>query len=375
MLADLTPIVARGIIDNTTRDTIKLTLWFAREQEPLHLELPGNCLRDIAGCRVEFHQEAPPYPLSRQLALHKLLKSIRTSALPFIAGDVTLSRRMPSSIRPQMLSNQLSIEFFQGADTRFLIEGEMFEYEVSLPAWECTRALENMQEIVNMSALHDHVVLNVARFRGPSLSQLGEDMPPCAWDAVLNQAEAYMSIVTSVHEKYATHPRGRLAEAFVLDQLDFLHEKAEQEERGELYYSSQSKMAWEVTDFMTDEHAALVEEAMKHPLFETTGHISGLMQKHIIAELPRYRDNREIDTMLSLYSGIISHTLATLLLSTEQRAAAAKLAADRAKILGLRMEKLKRFTTSLPPKVREKFLHGMDAFLSELKNFVFTLRK
>ena len=54
MLADLTPIIRNGIIDNTTRGTIRLMLWCEGETAPIALEMAGNCLQDIAGCRVKF---------------------------------------------------------------------------------------------------------------------------------------------------------------------------------------------------------------------------------------------------------------------------------------------------------------------------------
>lgn len=378
MLANLTAIVQRGIIDNTRRDIISLQLWCLRDKDPLCLELPGNCLRDIAGCRVSFRRREPmPADVGYLRHLYKLTHVLRHLAKPVYGGDITFSRRAVSSARSNRLTNELSIEFFYGdtMEIRFLIEGDAFECtEITLPEWECSRAFENMQEMVNMNLLYEHVQTNVASFTGPSLSQLGSDMPVCKWDAVLNAAEAHMTIALSIRDKYDIHPRGRIAEAFVLGLTQYLQARAEEDEKGYDLDLTETSSSWEVTDFMEPQQAELVHEAMSHPLFEATMRVSSLVQKHIIAALPRYKDNSDVDTLLSQYAGIISHILATILLTLQSRVPV-KLATERAKTIRSRVEKLKRYTTALPQKVRISLLQGMDALLSELQNFMFTLRK
>lgn len=375
MLVNLTSALRRGIIDNTTRDSIRLLLWCADEERPVALEMSGNCLRDIAGCRVEFtlNGRYPSPDLARRASLTDMVHSLGNMQHSCIAGDITLSRRSPAQELRGALANLLSIEFFSGVQMRFLIESAEYEFSISLPEWECTRACESAQEIANMSALHDHVLANVAAFRGPSIAHLGEEMPPCRWDAVLNRAEAYMVIASSIHEKYMVHPRGRLAEAFVLDQLDFLDEKAGEAEQGKRFTATRRRAPyWEVLDFMNPSQADKVRQAMRHPLFEATANMSATVQRHIIEEMSHYRDSQQIDALLSSYSGIISHVLSTILLTQDEQFPL-KTATTRVSVLCQRMERLKRYGKELRPKAQKAFLRRADALISELQNFLCTL--
>ena len=376
MLADITPLVLRGVIDNTTRDRIELQLWCARVAEPLCLVLQGNCLQDIAGCVVNFEQrsDVPKPPVSRTLQMLKILEKLQQAECAPIAGDITLSRRVLTAERPRRVLNFLSIEFFLGTETRFLIEGGQFNFNLSLPTWECSPACAAAQEMANMAALHDHVLAHVATFRGPALAHAGQGMPPCEWDAVLNRAEAFMTIAPSIHEKYSAHPRGKLAEAFVLDQSEFLAEAAEREEHGEMLYLGPGARSWEVLDFMEPAQADRVRKAMKHPLFNATVSLSGTLQHHILSDMQRYNSNREVEEMLSLYAMIITHVLGTILLSQGKRIPLETVMA-RADALCLRVEKMKRYTTPLPTRIRSMVLRGADVLLSELKSFVCTLPK
>lgn len=235
MLVSLTPIIRRGIIDNTQQGVISLCLWCERENEPLQLSLPGNCLQDIAGCRVSFelhhpHQATPS--VSRLLPLYKLLKELRSGQADLSAGDITLAHRALAANDSSQVENRLSIELFTSTRMRILIESAHFDFELSLPEWECSAAAHAAQRLLNMSALREHIIANVAVYRGPSLTRVGDSIPPCRWDAILNRAEAYMAIVPSVHEKYALEQDALQTEAFVLDRTELLGKMADADERG-----------------------------------------------------------------------------------------------------------------------------------------------
>lgn len=373
MLVDLSPVICRGIIDNTTQGTIRLLLWCIEEQRPLSLEMEGNCLSDIAGCRVEFTiMNQPSLPPDRQASLIRMAHTLHRE-MNLVAGDMTLSRRCRPRAPLGKYTNRLSLEFFIGARTRFLIDSADFSFSISLPEWECTRATESVQELINMSALHDHVLANVASFRGPAIAHLGDEMPPCRWDEVLNRAEAYMIITPSIHEKYMDHPHGHLAEAFVLDRQDYLEDKAcEFERTAKMPATHIRDNEWDVLDFMHPHQAKRVKKAMRHPLFEATANMSGTVQRLIIENMALYKDNSRIDALLSSYSGIITHVLSTILL-TQDETFPLKTATTRVNVLCLRMERLKRYGESLLPQARKDFMSKTEVLISELKNFLCTL--
>ncbi len=373
MLIDLTSVICGGVIDNTTKNATKLTLSLAREKEAVHLSIPGNCLGDIAGCRLVFERKgAPPQATSQQIQLYRYLRQLRTSKVPLIAGDMTFSSRRPSSNDALCISNLLSLEFFEGVATRVLVEDENFVCtEISLPLWKCTRAEENAQELVNMSALHDHVLANVENFRGPGISMLDKGMPGCKWDAVLNRAEAYMNILPSICRKYMGHPRGVIAEAFVLDQLDFLNNLATEDEQGHDMTLTHTWSGWEVTDFMSPEDAQRLRRAMNTPLFRAIAKLISVIRKHITSHYERYYHNNAVDQILSVFAGLISHLLGTIMLIQERRASDQPIILQRAEAIALRLRELvANARECLPQRASGQFNEAAQHILHELQNIV-----
>lgn len=373
MLIDLTSIVCGGVIDNTVRGITRLTLRVAREKKEVQLSIPGDCLGDIAGCHVVFERKgSPPRAISQQIQLYRYLHKLSKSKIPLIAGDMTFSRRQPSSLDTSHLSNMLSLEFFEGTEMRVLVEGEDFACsEISLPKWECTLAIENTQELLNMSALHDHVLANVANFRGPGLNMLGKDMPSCKWDTVLNRAEAYMAILPSVCHKYMTHCRGVIAEAFVLDQIEFLDNLATDAEHGYDLTLTHTWSGWQVTDFMNREDARRLRRAMRTRLFRAVAQLISVIREHITSHYERYRNNNAVEQILSVFAGLISHLLATIMLIHERSTGNEPIILRRAETIALRLRELTVHAREcLPQQASGQFSKATQSILHELQNIV-----
>lgn len=375
MLVDLTPIIRKGIIDNTQRGVVGVSLWCSHDEQPIHMQLSGNCLQDIAGCRVSFScsRAAPAPSISRLLPLHKFAAQLRSGKHTLQVGDITLSRKAPSQRSHGMLANMLSIELFVDTHIRLLIESESFEYELSLPEWECSAACAGAQSILNMSALRDHVQANVQAYRGPSLAHMGEDMPACRWDSILNRAEACMAIIPTIHDKYAQDPRGLAAELFVMDRPDMLGKLAAAEERKGAVDMSGKMAHWEIVDFVSAEEKDRLVEAMNHPLFDATAQLSTVVQRHILTDINHYRHSREVEDLVAQLAGTISQVLSTILLAQDDTPPPT-IAIARAERIITRLEKLKFYNKALKPKAAQKFTEGLDMLLHELRAFVCTLR-
>ncbi len=313
MLAFITPLVTRGVIDNTVRDRIELTLHVNCGGEPLRICLNGNCLRDIAGCRVEFEnaQAAPPPPQGQEPGALQLLRS---HGGRFLAGDITLSRREHTG---NVLHNLLSIEFFVEARVRILLQTASFRFTVQRGSWQLTPDEEAVQRLMNREVLHEHVHYSVRNYRGATVALTGAGFPLCHWDTRLNQAEAYMSIIPTLHEKYRCEPGGYLSEAYVVDRTDILTEAAEEEDargRGATRFRTHT---WELIDFVEPEHADQVDEAMHHTLFAETSRMTDAINEHIIAPCTKAPPTPAQHSFLTLYSSTVSHILATLLLTMD----------------------------------------------------------
>lgn len=372
MLVDLTPIIRGGAIDNTIRGTTKLLLHYAGEEEPLQLTIPGDCLGDIAGCIASFQcLHELPEPVLVQTQLYQFIKDLQNTTTPLIMGDMTLSRRQLSSIKEGRLANALSLEFFAGIQTRVLIESESFSSQISLPEWMCDRAVENAREFINMSTLHDHVLANVASFRGPALNMLGNDMPVCKWDHILNRVEAYMAIVPSVNNKYMVHPRGLLAEAFVLDRLDVINRLAQEAEKGRDIGFPLNWRGWEVCDFMTPSEGKRLRRAMSTPLFKAIAGLISVIRDNITSKFELYRKNNAVEHILSIFASVISHSLATIMLTHEHSTGNKALVLRRAETLALRIKDITAHAHEcLPIRVSGQFSKAAGCVLHELQNIV-----
>ncbi len=368
MLAVISPLVKRGVIDNTEHDLIDLRLWCIDEQEPLHFRMPGNCLQDIAGCRVNFRNRSA-FPAAKELP--EPIQKLRRERHRIFPGDITLSRRLPEENNRGFVANFLSIEFFADDSTRLLIETSDFSYELSLPQWQMSDVENLVQQQVNMEALRRHVAANVARYRAPVIAQRG-DMPPCEWDDKLNRAEAYMSIYPTIKEKYARQPGGYLAACYVMERLSIMDKAAESDEQNLPPSEWESPREWTVLDFMDPLDGSEVEAAMQTPLFKEVSSMTAVVQKYIINGSQVVCPSQEAAAFTAGYAGVVSHILSTLLL-TRQENYPVELAMERMDIITQRMHALPQLCRDLPIKTNQAVQKASQRLLQSLHDFQNTI--
>ncbi len=367
MLALLSPLISRGVIDNTERGIVCLRLWFVDNKEPLHIRLVGNCLRDIAGCRVEFTNS-----LSASVKeMPEFIASLRYEPHHYTTGDITFSRRVPDNDNRAAISNYLYIEFYVDNEKRVLLEFSGIPYDITLPQWEQSWEEDNLQQLLNMDALRAHVQANIKMYKGPSLSALKQDMPPCHWDHILNTAEAKMAIYPSIHTKYGTEPGGYLAAAYVMDRTAFLGKLATEDEAHFPPDPKEMNRDWEVTDFLEKEQAEAVYRAMHHPLFQEASRMTALVQKFIIRGSDKVRASKEADLFLSMYAGVVSHLLATLLLADEHEHRSQ--ASTRLRVLIKRLRELEMLTANLPQNCAGNLQHAITGLSDNMELLISSL--
>jgi hypothetical protein len=161
--------VVRGEIDNTVRDCVTGRIWLAGRDEPLHLNLKGNCLRDLAGCRITFSN-----PTAKPGDIRSL-----TAAQTGICGDLTVSRKakIPTipieAIKdwkkpiPFRWGNIFYFEWYSISNGRVVIEAVDYRHEISLPAWGMTKEEEVIQRKKNLEAFSDFTRLLGESLEGP----------------------------------------------------------------------------------------------------------------------------------------------------------------------------------------------------------------
>lgn len=334
MLALIAPLLTRGIIDNTRRGCTLLQLQGIDKGELIELALKGDCLRDIAGCRVSWDNQEPTHEVPTK-GEHPILQMLRHPSQEPLMGDITLSARRRDAAPPHHLHNLLSIEFFLGTQYRVLIELTRFRCDISLPQWTMSWEDETAQSFCNAEALRAHVAHSTEQFASPAMEdiRLG-DFPSCDWDLHLNRAEARMAIYPSVHEKYRGRPDARLCEAYVMEREDLLAAYAAEDE-AHLPPTPDSGRLAELADFTEPEHREAMRSAMNHPIFRTLSELTVLVRRR----LPDSVLSPATEDYIRNYSAVVSHLLATLLL-TNQEKFPRKLAQKRLKLLAERVRRL-----------------------------------
>lgn len=371
MLAHIAPLISGGVIDNTSRNLIELTLYCTDGGEPIELVMDGNCLSDIAGCRVSFTNRTCVTHLQGE---HEVLRRLRNAPRSIVAGDITLSRREPEQDNRHALTNLLSIEFFVDRRLRIVVETGNFTYDLSLPQWDITWEEANAQQFLNMDALRAHVQDAIESFCGPSMAAIRHtNFPACRWDSLLNRAEAAMAIYPTIRAKYRYVANGHLSLAYVMGRHDLLAQNAAEDEAHMPPDFEEQNREWDVVDFFCPEHAQEVRRAMAHPLFQETSRLTGIIQQHLLP--PQARTLKpETESFLNNYAGIVAQTLATILLTRESQFSL-ELANKRLQILSERIGQLASQPIPLPEAVLPLVREAAGALLARLEAFTARLNR
>jgi hypothetical protein len=150
MTIHLSSAVVQGYLSNEAPGLITGRIELAGALAPLALQLNGNFLRDIAGCRVEFSNPLPRVQASQQ--------QLRTHVQIGEGGEMTASHRVirtqrhcdfPDSPIVQAartsLKNLLFFEWFNTEGQRLVIQSWHWNLRVSAPVWGQSKTEERVQ--------------------------------------------------------------------------------------------------------------------------------------------------------------------------------------------------------------------------------------
>ncbi len=152
--------ILRGEIDNRERGRVTGRIWLFNRDAPVELDLRGDCLRDIAGTRVVFHNPNP------EIGDLLDLDTKQTG----LVGDMTASRKVrvfevsleearlleeAGKPIPEHIANSLYLEWYSENDGRVVIESTELTVEVSDAAWQMSPREERAQLRRNMEAIED----------------------------------------------------------------------------------------------------------------------------------------------------------------------------------------------------------------------------
>jgi hypothetical protein len=232
--------VTRGEIDNTVEGKTTGRIWLAGREEPLALQLVGDCWRDLAGTRLRFENPAP-----RAVDDSAALDAVQTG----IVGDMTASRKnkVPTVGEeefqrlyqsrgeiPYEWRNTLYLEWFSEINGRVVIESASYRMEISAHEWEMDEDDEEAQKLANLNAMRDFMA-QVIRRREPSdaETEVCGELDEFAWEERLKESDRLTDAYQEVLEKYMEDSDSERKEAFVMGWDGLLDAMAERDEAGE----------------------------------------------------------------------------------------------------------------------------------------------
>ena len=147
MIVCLESSVLGGYLTNELPGLVTGMLHLTGQKQPVRIELVGNFLRDIASCRVDFHN---PLPEMNEASVDAItpLQSGYTGVMTASYRVATAPRRRSvraSSVLPVPpgLKNLLFFEWFNQDNQRVLIQSWNLQVRVSAPRWQLTKDEEN----------------------------------------------------------------------------------------------------------------------------------------------------------------------------------------------------------------------------------------
>ena len=135
--------VTHGRIDNRLRGHIKGRISLAGVEQPIELDLHGDCAPDIAGCDLSFENPKPIPMVTKPLASRQrgaageitAARKVRVFDVP-IEDAMTMIRR--GETPPEHMANGLYIEWYSEASGCVVVESASYRLQISEPAWRFT---------------------------------------------------------------------------------------------------------------------------------------------------------------------------------------------------------------------------------------------
>ena len=156
-----------GYLSNEVPGLVTGVLHLAGQNQPVRVELVGNFLRDIAGCRVDFHNPLPDANESYVAAISPMQHGY-CGLMSASSRVVKLPRRRSQSgsvltlPEPPGLKNLLFFEWFNQDHQRILIQSWHLHLRVSSPRWQLTKE-EEAALLRQNRARRKHFLLGASR--------------------------------------------------------------------------------------------------------------------------------------------------------------------------------------------------------------------
>lgn len=225
--------VIRGEIDNTVEGRTTGRIWLQGREQPLVLDLDGDCWRDLAGTRLRFENPRPrPVEDAEEVDLDQ----------KGVVGDMTASRKckVPTVMEGDMQEfyqneveipfewrNTLCLEWFSRINGRVVIESSSYQMQISPHVWQMDEDEEEAQKLANLQAMRDFMAQVIRR---RPAGEGSEGLDEFAWEERLKESDRLTEAYQEVLEKYMDDADCERKEAFVMGWDGLLDALAERDE-------------------------------------------------------------------------------------------------------------------------------------------------
>lgn len=258
----------RGEIDNTVLGKTTGLLWILGREQPVALDLTGDCWRDLAGTRLKFRNPTPKpqanmdlFPLQQGVVGD--MTASRKNKVPTVSDEEFAAMYAARQKIPFCWKNTLYLEWFSEANGRVVIETCDFELELSERQWEMDEDEEEAQKLANMQAMRDFMNKLVSRIEPAERgSESLEEEDEFQWEERLKESDRLADAYQEVLEKYLDDPDAERKEAFAMGWDGLLESMAQEKES-----PTPPEPGWQPED-SEDEGWDPEAEFRQHPLQE-----------------------------------------------------------------------------------------------------------
>ena len=229
----------RGEIDNTVEGKTTGWLWLLGREQPVELDLTGDCWRDLAGTRLHFRNPEPKPQANIDLSSPQRgvvgdMTASRKNKVPLVSSEELAALYAARQEIPFCWKNTLYLEWFSETNGRVVIETCDFTLELSERVWEMDDDAEDAQKLANMQAMRDFMNLLVRRIEPADRpGDTGEEENEFQWEERLKESDRLADAYQEVLEKYLDDPDAERKEAFAMGWDGLLEALADENEAPE----------------------------------------------------------------------------------------------------------------------------------------------
>lgn len=208
--------VVRGEIDNRVRGVVTGRIWLLGREEPLKLNLAGNCWRDLAGFQFVFtNPEAQPGDNTG-------LDAIQDGKV----GDITASRKVRDVPMEDMgtlisepgenkgalwpLVNCFYLEWYSNNNGRVVVESTKFKLELGEQVWTPDAEEVTDQRVENHRPIYNWLDEAAERTDGESDQEPDPadeaPMDEFQWEKFMKESDVRTDKYSKLLDKYMDHP-------------------------------------------------------------------------------------------------------------------------------------------------------------------------